>query len=288
MSSKTAAKTTKNIKKSVAAPAPSVPDAPAAPAAGTSGAQSWDENPAEAAPADGEAPAISEAAAATGTTTGTFGTPLKFADQIRAMIPDYDNLRSMLDDKRRQNREKFNRIRTEYRRKIDVFKAKLNESIDAAKLQLQDPNKRRISTFVNLEEMIEGIPLHVYLYGGWFSKPKKDTRRSFYDRDPKFWQKLQLTTSPFNQIQKEVFDKDNLFLLNISDPTRGKKTVIIISAHPSPPEMNKKLWHNQNKLPEEPTEQPAADADADEDENEDEADAPAGAAAAAAAASSDA
>jgi hypothetical protein len=192
----------------------------------------------------GEAQAQAQAQAASSS--------MKFADQVRSMIPEIERDRQeQFEVRRTQRREMFEKKKEQFRTKVNIFLEKITEEIDNAKKRLIDPSKPRMTTNIILPDKIDGVPLHIFLYGGYTGKPVKDVKRDFYERDRFFWKNNGIRIPPFQLKQIELFNQDGLFLLNVSDPSKGLQTRLILSAHTSPNEMKKTLWHNQNKLPDE-------------------------------------
>jgi hypothetical protein len=195
---------------------------------------------------------IDEANSAPAQAVAAATSSVKFADQVRSMIPEMERQRQeMFEARRIQRREMFEKKKEQFRSKVNMFLEKLSEEIDNAKKRLIDPSKPRMTTNIILPDKIDGVPLHIFLYGGYAGKPVKDVKRDFYQRDRFFWKNNGIRIPPFQLKQIELFNTDGLFLLNVSDPSKGLQTRLILSAHTSPNEMKKTLWHNQNKLPDE-------------------------------------
>ena len=170
-------------------------------------------------------------------------TEKKFADQIREMVSMVDQMKSHVNNSQKMARnEQFCQL-------ADQFMADMRQKIEAAKKRLRSKNNHSLSCVIYPPKMVGKIPSHVFIYGGSPFKKGSEEKRDFQSRDKNFFRKKGYKISLIEELQLETFDRDGLFLLNVSDPAKGYQTRFIISADTNPEEMKESLWHNQNKIP---------------------------------------
>ncbi len=167
----------------------------------------------------------------------------KFADQIREMVSMADQVKNVSKvEAMRQKNQRFYEL-------ADQFMTEMRQKIDIAKKRLRHKNNHSLSAVVYPPKMVGNIPSHVFIYGGSFIKKGSEEKRDFQNRDKNFFRKKGYKISLVEELQLETFDRDGLFLLNVSDPSKGYQTRFIVSADTNPEEMKETLWHNQNKIP---------------------------------------
>jgi hypothetical protein len=170
-------------------------------------------------------------------------TEKKFADQIRDMVTIVDKMKtSTISAAIRAKNEQFCQL-------ADQFMAEMRKKIEDAKRRLRHKNNRSLSAVIYPPKMVGNIPSHVFIYGGTYNKKNADGKKDYQNRDKNFFRKRGYKISLIEELQLETFDRDGLFLLNVSDPSKGFFTRFIVSADTNPEEMKETLWHNQNKIP---------------------------------------
>jgi hypothetical protein len=170
-------------------------------------------------------------------------TEKKFADQIREMVTMADQMKSHVNNSQKNARnEQFCLL-------ADQFMADMRQKIEVSKKRLRSKNNHSLNCVIYPPKMFGKIPSHVFIYGGSPFKKGSEEKRDFQSRDKNFFRKKGYKISLIEELQLETFDRDGLFLLNVSDPSKGYQTRFIISADTNPEEMMETLWHNQNKIP---------------------------------------
>jgi len=102
---------------------------------------------------------------------------------------------------------------------------------------------KQLADLISTESYIEQgvrIPFHLVHYGPFeYGNGGWTNRRAFPDG----------IQSPFRRLQKELFEKHQYYLRDVSDNNKSKKIIIIFSATPPPPEDEKlDLWHKLDKI----------------------------------------